>query len=139
MERGGASGVSSGVAPLALGALDQARALFEAVPEEGQKSPSAPDVVERELVRVAGRQDVRIDEGARIVGFSASSDAESAFDEVSSELVGKGWVSVDSGSGRIGSFVKATGELGWAGVACSEVGEVASVVIQYEFVERGGR
>ena len=85
---------------------------------------------EREVLPLAGRDDVRASEEGALVGFSSARGAEETFADVSAELAKRGWTAVSSGSACAGSFVKAEGSFRWAFVACAQMGEESSVVVR---------
>lgn len=95
----------------------------------------APEAFQEEVLALSGREDVRVDEDAGIVGFTASGEAEEVFDALSAELEEGGWSGVDSGVAGWGTFVKGEGFYRWVAVACVQVGDAVSVVVQVESFE----
>ena len=88
-----------------------------------------PEGFQEEVLRLEGREDVRVAAQGPVVGFVERSDAPSAFAALSAELEAAGWASVDSGRDDCGSFVKEEGRFTWLFVSCVWSGEATSVVI----------
>lgn len=85
---------------------------------------------EKELFSLADARDVLATPDGRIVGFTASEGAGSAFALIAQRLSDAGWTEVPSGAATIGSFVKSDGTLRWVFVVCSDMGGESSVVVQ---------
>lgn len=108
-----------------------------AADSEGASSESAasdalgllPEGFQEEVLRLEGREDVRVAAQGPVVGFVERSDAPSAFAALSAELEAAGWASVNSGRDDCGSFVKEEGRFTWLFVSCVWSGEATSVVI----------
>ena len=79
---------------------------------EGGGDP-APEGFEDEALALEGREDVRADASARVVGFTTQGEAAAAFEEAAAELEGKGWTQVESGMPACGTFVKRDGTYRW--------------------------
>lgn len=90
-----------------------------------------PRGFEDEVLRLDGREDVRVEERLGLVGFSCSGAAEETFSSLEQELQAKGWLGVESGNEEWRSFVKNSGTYRWAFVACVRVGAWTSVVVRY--------
>ena len=90
-----------------------------------------PQGFEDEVLRLDGREDVRVEERLGLVGFSCSGAAEETFSSLEQELQAKGWIDVESGNEGWKSFVKNSGPYRWAFVACVRVGTWTSVVVRY--------
>lgn len=101
--------------------------------EEGEAEPSSAPLpgFEDEVLVLAGCSDARVDEGAGVVGFSSRNDAEEAFRSVANELTERGWQQTGGGMPAGGTFTKADGAYRWLFVSCTQVGQEASVVVQY--------
>ena len=98
-----------------------------------------PDGFEDGLAVPSECLDVRSEqrEDGGVAGFVVRSNAARAYEEVRDALVAKGWAAVESGSGRSGSFSKASGPYRWAFVSSVGAGGCASVVVQYATAEEG--
>ncbi len=90
---------------------------------------AVPPDFEEEVVSLSSYADVRVDVGGQVVGFLSDERPEVEFALLSSALEDRGWVSVSSGSGSGGSFVKENGTYIWAFISCVGVGEGTSVVV----------
>ena len=102
----------------------------EATSEDG--GDPAPEGFEDEALALAGREDVRTDASARVVGFTTQGEAAAAFEEAAAELEGKGWTQVESGMPACGTFVKRDGTYRWLFVSGVQVGKGASMVVHYD-------
>ena len=100
-------------------------------------APALPLGFADEVLAVAGRDEARVDEQARVVGFSVAGADEDAFLSLADELEGNGWMRIESGSATCGSFSKSGGSYRWAFVSCVQVGEWTSVVVQYATTDEG--
>lgn len=88
-----------------------------------------PDAFVREIGVLAGSRDIRSDRG--VVGYVVDGRANDALDALRAEMEQKDWVCTPM-DGVVGaSFSKKGGELSWAMVTCSQVGEATSVVVRY--------
>lgn len=117
---------------LALASADRPSVLGEAVHaavEAGGAGP--PACFEDEALRLEGREDLRADERAGVLGFSCEGEAARTLAALEEELCGKGWSGVRGGDGRTESFVKGSGWYRWMLVSCVEVGGWTSVVVRY--------
>lgn len=110
-----------------------------ALDEEGVVGRArAPDGFEEEVLLLHGRVDVRVDERARVVGFTMSGTAEEVFLAVSRDLEALGWIGVESGLPNCGTFVKDEGLYRWLFASCVWTGGSTSVVVQYATTENEG-
>ncbi|NHM15851.1 hypothetical protein GMI69_04080 [Eggerthellaceae bacterium zg-887] len=75
---------------------------------------------------------VRVDDAAKIVSYVAAGSADQVFEDVCRRLEGKGWHAVESGLATCGSFAKEEGVYRWLFVACLDVADGTSVVLQYQ-------
>lgn len=96
-----------------------------------------PESFQEEVLSTAGREDLRCDASAGIVGFSEEGSAEEVFAQLSAELAEKGWTGVESGLDAAGTFVKGDGDHRWLYLSCVQVGDSTSVVAQVESLEEG--
>ncbi len=64
-----------------------------------------------------------------VVGFTLEGDASSVFGQVKTQMEGKGWTYVSSGSQAAATFVKDAGTYRWATASCTEVSSGTAVVI----------
>ena len=96
-----------------------------------------PESFQEEVLSTAGREDLRCDASAGIVGFSEEGSAEEVFAQLSEELAEKGWTGVESGLDAAGTFVKGDGDHRWLYLSCVQVGDSTSVVAQVESLEEG--
>lgn len=110
-----------------------------ALDEEGAPGRArAPDGFEDEVLSLHGKEDTRVDERARVVGFTMAGVSEEMFQAVSCELEALGWIRVESGLPNCGTFVKEEGSYRWLFVSCVQAGESTSVVVQYATTENEG-
>ena len=70
-----------------------------------------------------------VDAGGVVVGFVLDEPSDSAFDQVKTEMAGKGWTFVSGGNQTGATFAKDGGTYRWATATCSEVGSGTAVVI----------
>lgn len=91
---------------------------------------SQADVFADEVTSLAGRSEGRIDEEARIIGWSCEGRASDALSSTAAELEQKGWKRMESGYATCMSFTKASGCYRWAFLMCAQIGSSVSVVIQ---------
>lgn len=89
------------------------------------------DAFAEELVSVTGRDGARIDEAARVMGWTCEGEVAEALASVREELERKGWTGSESGQPGCLSFSKARGEYRWAFLSCTKVGSSVSVVIRF--------
>ena len=87
---------------------------------------------EDEALALEGREDVRADASAPVVGFTTQGEVAVAFEEAAEELEGKGWTQVESGMPACGTFVKRDGTYRWLFVSGVQVGKDASMVVHYD-------
>ncbi len=97
----------------------------------------APVSFEEELFTLDGRDDLRVDARAGIVGFTVEDPIDRAFAQLSSELEAKGWSRVGSGSSAYGTFVKSGGAYRWALASCVRSGTATCVVVQVVPLDEG--
>lgn len=97
----------------------------------GGGEASLPAGFEDEVLAVSGFADVLANPQAKAVGWSCAGTASEAFALVSADLRVRGWHAVESGMARGGTFFKEEGEYRWVFVMCYQIGESASVVLQY--------
>lgn len=69
-----------------------------------------------------------------VVGFIGSGTAADTFSRISDELIGKGWVRIESGQAVMGTFVKVDGMYTWVMVSCTEAADKVGTVIQFRKV-----
>lgn len=98
----------------------------------------APDGFEDEVLSLHGREELRVDERACVVGFSVAGTSEETFLAVSCELEALGWIGVESGLPNCGTFVKEEGSYRWLFASCVQTGGSTSVVVQYATTENEG-
>ena len=93
---------------------------------------NAPPSFSAEALDVSGVQGVRFDRASRTVGFLRDEGAQDAFAACRAELEGKGWRCAESGMPSMATFAKPDGTYRWLALSCVQVGDKASVVVQYE-------
>lgn len=91
---------------------------------------SLPEGFVDEVLAVEQYSDVQVGAGGLVVGFSLPVKAAEAFDVLGQSLLERGWTAVPSGSGSNGSFVKEAGRFNWLHIACVQVVDTTSVVVQ---------
>lgn len=91
---------------------------------------SRADAFADEVASLAGRNEGRIDEESRIIGWTCEGAAPDVLSLVAAELEQKGWRRMESGSATCASFTKASGCYRWAFLMCAQIGSSVSVVIQ---------
>ncbi len=91
---------------------------------------SRADAFADEVASLAGRNEGRIDEESRIIGWTCEGAAPDVLSSVVTELEQKGWRRMESGSATCASFTKASGCYRWAFLMCAQIGSSVSVVIQ---------
>ncbi|MEA5019881.1 MAG: hypothetical protein VB027_05890 [Gordonibacter sp.] len=89
-----------------------------------------PEGFTDEVLAIEQYRDVRVGAGGSVVGFSLQTESAEAFDVLGRSLLERGWTVVPSGSGSSGSFVKEEGRFNWLHIACVQVGDTTSVVVQ---------
>lgn len=121
--RGGSDGLSSQWSTDFVGRLASLDGVVQGV-------QAVPEVFAEECLDVSWRDGVMVVPDGPLVGFIGEGAPQDLFAAVSSELCGKGWTLLESGSGTQATFVKDEGLYRWAYVSCAEVPGATNVVIQ---------
>ena len=103
----------------------------------GEDNGGLPEGFEEEVLQLDGREDVRVDEGNGLVGFSCRGEVGETLRSIEEDLLMCGWESVGSGSEGWRSFVKDEGRYRWMFVECVDVGDSVSVVVRFETTGKG--
>ena len=129
--------LSDAIQPYVTGVGEAAELLGD--DDEAQGGSSSADVddasaesraqFEEEVCELSGLADVRTNEDCSTVGFSLAMSTDAAFSQIAEELEAHGWLSVESGSSSMGSFVKEEGELTWLFLNCYGIGGETCVVV----------
>ena len=112
--------------------------LVEILDGPSVQSPDVPSLFEEEVLALDGRIDLRTNTRAGLVGFAVKESPEQAFTLLTSELEGKGWSHIESGSEMCATFAKAGGTYHWVYLSCVRSATVTCVVVQVVPIEDEG-
>lgn len=126
-----ASGNAASSGDGAGGAARRARLSLsiDAIAEERGFNRALPADFIREAFDATGFDDVLVASDPTIIGLIGKGSATETFSCLASTLAAKGWVQVESGQNAVGTFVKEGGSYGWLLLACSDAGDLVSVVV----------
>lgn len=117
---------------------------IDAVLDDVVENPFAPSdellrPFEAELFSLPSMSGVQCSSDLRLLGYSQSGGAEDALNALTEKLKGKGWEVVSSDQALCRSFSKGSGTYRWVFASAAQVGDSASVVVQWSTAQGGGQ